>query len=83
MKGTDVMTSRWGGLILAAGLLTACASDLALDAVYLKHSQTGKEVKCGPFPIEVGFLVSDKERQRCVNFFKDRGYVPIPSPKPN
>ncbi len=75
------MTFRWGGLILAAGMLTACASDLALDAVYLKHSQTGKEVKCGPFPIEVGFLVSDKERRRCVKFFKDRGYVQIPSPK--
>ncbi len=75
------MTSRWGGLILAAGFLTACASDLALDAVHLKHSQTGKEVKCGPYPIDVGLLVSDKERQRCVNFFKDRGYVRIPSPE--
>ncbi len=74
------MTCMWGGLILAGGILTAC-SDLALDAVYLKHSQTGKEVKCGPFPIEVGFLASDKERQRCVNFFKDRGYVRIPAPK--
>ena len=77
------MTFRWGGLILAAGFLTACAPDLALDAVYLKHSQTGKEVKCGPYPIDVGFLVSDKERRRCVNFFKDGGYVQIPSPKPN
>ena len=75
------MTSRWSGLFLAVGLLTACTSDLALDAVYLKHSQSGKEVKCGPFPIEVGFLVSDKERQRCVNFFTDRGYVRIPAPK--
>ncbi len=75
------MTSRWGGLILAAGFLTACASDLALDAVYLKHSQTGKEVKCGPFPIEVGILVSDKERRRCVKFFEDIGYVRIPTPK--
>ncbi len=79
--GNDIMTYRWGGLIFAAGILTACVSDLALDAVYLKHSQTGKEVKCGPFPIEVGFLASDKERQRCVNFFKDLGYVRIPAPK--
>lgn len=75
------MTIRWGGLFLAAGFLTACASDLALDAVYLKHGQTGKEVKCGPYPIEVGFLVSDKERQRCVSFFEDRGYVRAPAAK--
>ncbi len=74
------MTSRWVGLIWAAGVLTACASDLALDAVYLQHSQTGEVVKCGPYPIEVGFLMSENERRRCVNSFKDRGYVRIPAP---
>lgn len=64
-------------LVAVAFALAAC---LRIEAVRLKHPETGHVVQCGPY---TGMTAADKAatviiQRGCVQDFKEQGYVRIP-----
>lgn len=59
---------------LFAIILAGCA------AVYLKHPVTGEAVTCGPYPQGISSWASARREAKCVDDFKEQGYLRVPSP---
>jgi hypothetical protein len=62
-------------LVAAAAGLAACAT----DAVILRHSSTGRTVRCGPFPtFPQGTAQAYQKERDCVADYQRQGYERVP-----
>ncbi len=68
---------KTAALIGVAFALAACAR---IEAVTLKHPETGHIVQCGPYTGLTGYTYSGAVMQQrgCVVDYKDQGYVRVP-----
>lgn len=61
-------------------LLAACQ---LVETVYLRHSQTGRIVQCGPYQgvgPQVG-AVNVAQQRGCIKDYRVQGYLRVPRPK--
>lgn len=55
--------------------LAACT-----EPVYLRHSESGDVIQCGPYEKEGSGAHALQEAQ-CINDYKEQGYVRVPGPQ--
>ncbi len=62
------------------GIAFALAACLRIEAVRLKHPETGHVVQCGPYTgmTEADFAGTVIIQRGCVRDFKEQGYVRVP-----
>ena len=68
---------KYGVLMVIALGLAACTT----TPVHLKHQETGKVVQCGPFRQggPTGAVAAAMHEAKCIDDFKEQGYVRVPS----
>ncbi len=68
---------KTAALICVAFALAACAR---IEAVRLKHPETGHIVQCGPYTGLTDYTYSGAviSQRGCVEDYKDQGYVRVP-----
>ena len=70
----------FAGLVLAAIALAGC-QPFVTAPVFLKHSQTGRVVVCGPYRYrdQSAIMVAFQEQQ-CITDYQRQGYDRVPGP---
>lgn len=67
--------------LVAVVVLGACGT-VQSDPVYLRHTETGEIVRCGPYStLGVNRALAAAEFERnCVADYREQGYLRVPAP---
>lgn len=68
---------RWLAALLLVSVLAGCST----APVYLKHTETGQVVQCGPYPTGgIQAAAGAFHENQCITDYQRQGYERVPSP---